>query len=126
MSTFTSLRGATTHHYGRPRPDGARPAPRSSSRATDDRSHGWGHNSQWSTDFRRDHLADGRLHYNVEAALRPDDREEEDLDPASMIELVRHRCSTVVDHGGDLYPYRHHHVEPAPACCPRLPSDSGR
>ncbi|GAA0838265.1 hypothetical protein ACFQVD_08845 [Streptosporangium amethystogenes subsp. fukuiense] len=81
-----------------------------------DLSHDWGSNSQWATDFRRDYLVDGRLHYNVEAALRPEDhRLEEDLDPASMIEIVRHRCSTVIDHGRDLYPYHHHHVETAPA-----------
>jgi hypothetical protein len=86
------------------------------SRPVYDLSHGWGSNSQWATGFRRDYLVDGRLHYNVEAALRPEgNRVEEDLDPASMIEIVRYRCSTVVDHGEDLFPYDHHHVEPAPA-----------
>jgi hypothetical protein len=84
------------------------------SRPVDDLSHGWGSNSQWRTDFRRDYLVNGQLHYNVDAALNPRDNEEEDLDPASTIELVRHRCSTVVDHGNDLFPYDHHHVEPAP------------
>ncbi|GIH92753.1 hypothetical protein Psi01_33830 [Planobispora siamensis] len=87
------------------------------SRPTDDLSHGWGGNSQWATGFRRDHLVGGELHYNVEKALdRTDAREEEEkLDPAAMIEIVRYRCSTVVDHGDDLFPYDHHHVEPAPA-----------
>ncbi|GAA2904270.1 hypothetical protein GCM10010517_70290 [Streptosporangium fragile] len=90
------------------------------SRSTNDCSDGWGSNSQWGTDFRRDYLADGRLHYNVDKALDPVDEEEwgddeEDLDPASMIELVRYRCSTIVDHGDDQYPYNDHHVEPAPA-----------
>ncbi|MER6177820.1 hypothetical protein [Streptosporangium sp. NPDC001681] len=89
------------------------------SRSTNDPSHGWGHNSQWATDFRRDYLIDGRLHYNVDEVLDPNDYEggddEEDLDPASMIELVRYRCSTIVDHGDDQYPYNDHHVELAPA-----------
>ncbi|GAA3077168.1 hypothetical protein [Streptosporangium carneum] len=89
------------------------------SRSTHDLSHGWGHNSQWSTDFRRDYLVDGRLHYNVDKALDPDDRgwgeDEKGLGPASMIELVRYRCGTVADHGDDLFPYDDHHVEPAPA-----------
>ncbi|MGW0591794.1 hypothetical protein [Streptosporangium sp. NPDC002607] len=89
------------------------------SRSTNDPSHGWGHNSQWATGFRRDYLIDGRLHYNVDEVLDPSDYEggddEEDLDSASMIELVRYRCSTIVDHGDDQYPYNDHHVEPAPA-----------
>lgn len=87
------------------------------SRPTHDLSHGWGHNSQWSTDFRRDYVVGGQLHYNVDQALNPDDNEwgedEEGLDPVSMIELVRYRCGTVVDHGDDLFPYDGHHVEPA-------------
>ncbi|MEU6719270.1 hypothetical protein ABZ897_48075 [Nonomuraea sp. NPDC046802] len=80
-----------------------------------------GHNSQWRTDFRRDYLVDGRMHDNVDKVLDPDDEneewegDEEVLDPASRIEIVRYRCSTVVDHGGDLFPYDDHHVEPAPA-----------
>ncbi|GAA3440754.1 hypothetical protein [Planomonospora venezuelensis] len=87
------------------------------SRPTDDLSHGWGHNSQWATDFRRDYLADGLLHYNVDAALDPGGHGggDDELDPASVIELVRYRCSTVVDHGADQHPYDDHHVEPAPA-----------
>ncbi|GII52655.1 hypothetical protein Pth03_10440 [Planotetraspora thailandica] len=84
------------------------------SRPTNDLSHGWGHNSQWGTDFRRDYVVDGRLHYNVDAAMLPGWAHEDALDPASAIELVRHRCSTVVDHGDDLFPFDLHHVEPAP------------
>ncbi|MBF8191816.1 hypothetical protein ITP53_40260 [Nonomuraea sp. K274] len=87
------------------------------SRSTHDLSHAWGHNSQWATDFRRDYLVNGQLHYNVDKALDPDhdERWDEDLDPVSMIELVRHRCSTIVDHGADQFPYDHHYVEPASA-----------
>ncbi|MEV4837719.1 hypothetical protein AB0K05_24570 [Nonomuraea sp. NPDC049486] len=88
------------------------------SRPYQDLSHGWGSNSQWGTSFRRDYLVDGRLHYNVDEFLDPADSrggDEGDLDPASTIEIVRYRCSTVVDHGGELFPYNDHHVEPAPA-----------
>ncbi len=70
-----------------------------------DLSHGWGHNSQWRTDARRDYLAGGRFHYNVDGTERPADRAEADL--------VRHRCGTVTDPGGDLFPYDLRHVEPA-------------
>ena len=31
-----------------------------------DRSHGWGHNSQWSTDFRRDYVDQDAYYYNVD------------------------------------------------------------
>lgn len=86
------------------------------SRPTDDLSHGWGHNSQWSTDFRRDYLVDGRLHYNVDRALDPYDKDRrQDGQDLSTIDLVRHRCDTVADRGDDLYPYDDHHVEQAPA-----------
>ncbi|WP_203881952.1 hypothetical protein [Planotetraspora kaengkrachanensis] len=84
------------------------------SRSTRDLSDGWGSNSQWRTDFRRDYLVDGRLHYNVDAILDPW-VDEKSLDPASVIEIVRYRCSTIVDHGDDVFPYNDHHVEPAPA-----------
>ncbi len=36
-------------------------------RPTIDLSHGCGHNSEWATDFRRDYVIDGHLHYNVDA-----------------------------------------------------------
>jgi hypothetical protein len=31
-----------------------------------DASHGWGHNSQWTTSFRRDYVDDDAYHYNVD------------------------------------------------------------
>lgn len=98
-----------TRHARRPR----EPPPR---RVVDDLSTGWGSNSQWTTAFRRDYLVDGRLHYNVDEAVRGRHRvpPAEDLEPAALVQLLRHRCSTVVDHGGDLFPYDAHHVEPAP------------
>jgi len=76
-------------------------------RATVDLSHGWGHNSQWGTDFRRDYLADGLLHYNVDAdheVDRPD--------------LLRYRCSTRSDLGADEWPFDDTFVEPAPQSRP--------
>ena len=85
-------------------------------RPTSDLSHGWGSNSQWSTRFRRDYVVGDRLHLNVDAALaEPRRRPPEDaIDPQALREVVRHRCSTVVDHGGDLWPFDEHLVEPAP------------
>nr|WP_062332618.1 hypothetical protein [Herbidospora sakaeratensis] len=70
-----------------------------------DLSHGWGHNSQWRTAARRDYLADGHFHYNVDGTERPTGRAE--------IEIVRHRCGTLHDPGDDLFPYDDVHVEPA-------------
>src|SRR5258706_641084 len=34
-----------------------------------DASHGWGHNSQWATDFRRDYVTDEGYHYNVDGQI---------------------------------------------------------
>lgn len=82
-------------------------------RPTTDLSAGWGTNSQWTTTFRRDYVVDGWLHYNVDAALAPDD-EPTGLGEEALIQLLRHRCSTVVDHGGELFPYGTQHVERAP------------
>ena len=36
-------------------------------RSTEDLSYGWGHNSQWVTDFRRDYDTGDAFHYNVDA-----------------------------------------------------------
>jgi hypothetical protein len=82
-------------------------------RKTYDLSCGWGHNSQWATDFRRDYYADGQLHYNVDAG--PDDTpDEHELDRASRLELLRHRCSVHVDLGCDAWPFDETFTEPAP------------
>jgi len=78
-----------------------------------DMSHGWGHNSQWYTDFRRDYWADGQLYYNVDAAHR-DARQRDDLNPDTARELLRYRHSTAIDHGVDQWVWDTHHVEPAP------------
>jgi hypothetical protein len=61
-----------------------------------DRSHGWGHNSQWATRFRRDYALGGLLHYNVDARTDgppgPPDDDEDPLTLNELHELVRHRC----------------------------------
>jgi hypothetical protein len=80
-----------------------------------DLSHGWGHNSQWRTAFRRDYLLDGVLRYNVDAAQQPEpDRDDPDLPPGADVELLRYRCSTTVDHGPDVWIWDTHHTEPNP------------
>ncbi|NUR91444.1 MAG: hypothetical protein HOY71_45855, partial [Nonomuraea sp.] len=76
-------------------------------RPTNDLSMGWGSNSQWRTDFRRDHVVDGTLFYNVDAGFEP----EQDDDPPPL-DVLRHRCSTVTDLGDDLWPYYLFHSEP--------------
>jgi hypothetical protein len=73
-----------------------------------DLSHGWGSNSQWGTDFRRDYFADGELHYNVDWHKHPS---RGDLPDDIASELVRHRCSLRVDHG-DRWPYGRTIAEP--------------
>jgi hypothetical protein len=72
-------------------------------RAPTDLSHGWGANSQWRTDFRRDYIADGELHYNVDGYRHSRDG---DLPEAAAQELVRFRCSLLHD-VADAWPYGH-------------------
>jgi hypothetical protein len=66
-------------------------------RPTVDLSHGWGHNSQWRTDFRLDHRTPTTEHLNADGHL--DLGNEQDLDPDSALltpaerrELLQHRC----------------------------------
>ena len=77
-----------------------------------DLSHGWGHNSQWRTDFRRDYIADGHLHYNVDAD--PSARSNDDLDDRDRLDLLRYRCSIRTDLGPDRWPFHETFVERAP------------
>lgn len=83
-------------------------------RATADRSHGWGANSQWGTDFRRDYIANGELHYNVDGYKHQPFASDGDLSAAAAKDLLRHRCSTRDDLGRDHWPYHFTHAEPAP------------
>jgi hypothetical protein len=75
-----------------------------------DLSHGWGSNSQWGTDFRRDYYADGQLYYNVDWYKHKHSGE---LTDDVAAELVRNRCSVLVDHG-EVWPYGHTVTEPYP------------
>lgn len=81
-------------------------------RPTADPSHGWGGNSQWRTDFRRDYLLDGALHYNVDAR-KEQGRSDPDLGDAERTELLRHRCFvTCAKRSDDRWPYDRSLVEP--------------
>ncbi|MBM0238793.1 hypothetical protein JNW88_19595 [Micromonospora sp. ATA32] len=77
-----------------------------------DLSHGWGHNSQWGNDFRRDYVAEGHLYYNVDAD--PSSQPDSDLSDADRIDLLRYRCSIRADLGTDRRPFDDTFVEQAP------------
>ncbi|HEY2508729.1 MAG TPA: hypothetical protein VGI58_19605 [Streptosporangiaceae bacterium] len=81
-------------------------------RVAADRSHGWGPNSQWGTDFRRDYLADGQLYYNVDGYKNQPSAS--DLSGAPAVDLLRHRCSIRRDLGRDVWPWHLTFTEPAP------------
>lgn len=79
-----------------------------------DLSHGWGHNSQWRTAFRRDYVTAAELHYNVDAragAVNPAD-DDTDITADERLQLLRYRHSLVRDLGHDRWPYHDRHVEP--------------
>lgn len=65
-----------------------------------DLSHGWGHNSQWGTDFRRDYVDDDTYYYNVdgghdiheEARAEYQNGDEPTLTLPQRIELLTNRC----------------------------------
>lgn len=76
---------------------------RRADRPVHDLSHGWGSNSQWSTDFRLDYRTPGGDHLNVAEDGSVDGRpdlghyqelapEEQLLTPAERRELLRNRC----------------------------------
>jgi hypothetical protein len=58
-------------------------------RLTHDPSEGWGSNSQWRTNFRRDYLLDGVRYYNVDG--KPKRKPDEDLSEADRMEMLRYR-----------------------------------
>lgn len=64
-------------------------------RPTADLSHGWGHNSQWATDFRRDYRTPQADHLNVDGYIDPDEPDDDGsallLTPAERRDLIRHR-----------------------------------
>ncbi|MBB2940635.1 hypothetical protein FB565_000339 [Actinoplanes lutulentus] len=84
-------------------------------RPVSDLSHGWGSNSQWRTRFRRDYWLADRLAYNVDAVVDPRAVSDADEDQRDRdVDLLRYRCSTLVDHGADAWVWDSHHTEPTP------------
>jgi len=82
---------------------------RRAGRPREDRSVGWGHNSQWRTTFRRDYCVDGQSHYNVDGSNDPGDPV---LEEQERLELVRHRCFVLAGRAhANLYPYELRHSE---------------
>lgn len=82
-------------------------------RVTRDLSHGWGHNSQWRTDFRRDYLVGDELHYNVDASpIVGGPPDEDDITPEQRRDLLRYRHSVTVDWGEERWPFDDKLVEP--------------
>lgn len=68
-----------------------------------DSSHGWGHNSQWSTNFRRDYVDNDAYYYNVdggrdihaetiEVSSEPNEMSNPLLTLPMRIELLTNRC----------------------------------
>ncbi len=76
-----------------------------------DLSHGWGGNSQWGTEFRRDYVVGDELHYNVDHSGPPKHSFTEKLPPADQLSLLRFRCSTIIDFGRDQWPFDENYVE---------------
>jgi len=80
-----------------------------------DLSHGWGHNSQWRTSFRRDYAIGESTYFNVDGKCDlaangldcPDEEDSNDgLTLAERIELLTNRCFvTCAKPHGDLWPY---------------------
>ena len=74
-----------------------------------DLSLGWGHNSQWRTEFRRDYRVGGSFHFNVDSKkndLSKSAGEHDGLDPAACLELLLHRCFvTTSDPREYCFPY---------------------
>lgn len=81
-----------------------------------DLSHGWGSNSQWRTDFRRDYRIGGRFYFNVDGEhnIANAGGSEDGLTQAERIELLTHRCfiKTTKPHA-DLWPYGGSYSVPA-------------
>lgn len=78
-----------------------------------DLSHGWGQNSQWRTDFRRDYVDGEELHYNVDGTSTGllDPEADDDLPERDRRDLLRFRHSLCRDLGEDRWPYGYRLVE---------------
>jgi hypothetical protein len=84
-------------------------------RGCSDLSHGWGHNSQWATDFRRDYRIGGRFYYNVDGVvdLAADPAtwprgNSDTLSMAERLEVLRHRGCVIsrIPSQHDLFPFK--------------------
>ena len=95
-------------------------------RPADDQSYGWGHNSQWATDFRRDYIADDAYSYNVDGSVEApavdldvygdvaseESRADPYNAPSVRMELLTHRCFIITpERDGEEYPYNLTHRE---------------
>lgn len=82
-----------------------------------DLSQGWGYNSQWRTEFRRDFHRSKKFHFNVDGKKSLNDplTSVEELSKATMVELVRNRGLIFTDVGddSDLFPYDYSYSEDA-------------
>jgi hypothetical protein len=94
-----------------------------------DLSHGWGHNSQWGTDFRRDYVAEDAYYYNVDGEAevheggyyldiygRVDTKADAD-EPYNTLpvrmELLTHRCLIITpERASEEGPYHLTYREP--------------
>lgn len=82
-------------------------------RPTSDLSHGWGHNSQWRTKFRRDYTDDSFFYYHVDGEYdlslpdriigEEERRDTQSLSRAKRIELLVNRCMILTKKGNDDY-----------------------
>lgn len=73
-----------------------------------DLSQGWGHNSQWRTEFRRDYTNGRDFVYNADGTrdARLPDPKREDLSPDERVELLINRCFVrTPEPDDDLFPY---------------------
>jgi hypothetical protein len=95
-------------------------------REASDPSHGWGHNSQWGTEFRRDYLDGGLFHFNVDGKYYLDEtywerrregegdlHDDDDLTLAERIELLTNRGFVRTSKAVDRWPYDDRFSEPA-------------
>ncbi len=87
-------------------------------RKTKDLSMGWGSNSQWRTNHRRDYLSDGMWIYNADGknllnAQTISEPDEEGLTLEERVELCRNRCFIVTSkQDQDLWPFDDRLEEP--------------
>lgn len=94
-------------------------------RPCEDRSHGWGSNSQWRTSHRRDYRTPVGYLYNADGDESLDGRSGvvEGVDAAVWAEVVRFRCllrprPEVDTRPGALYPWEYRLTEPATSPAP--------